>query len=489
MDRVTENTLDFKDLEQWCYDMGMAFARMLMVTALVNLDDKILKARDKTAYRSKGFRRLALKTLMGEVDIYRRLYRTVTDEGAVCHVHLLDRMIGLDTIGKISMGLVWRMAEVITESSYRATSAAISFMTGQSVSHTGVWNVVQMVGSKIKDIDKRKSKAVKAFMNAGKKAVKVLQEEFDGVWINMQRGDRPTKGRKVEMKLASAYEGVRFTGMDKARRPSYDLVNPVFLAGFEKADEFFDLKEGLLGGVYDLDEISARLVNGDGGGWVQGFSKRMGDDTHLQLDPFHIKREIKRSGVPKKSQEKIEKAAAMKKIGVMLRYIRLLCHKEADEKKKERIGKMLAYFSENAEYMIPIKDRGLDLPDPEDGIVYGNMGTVEGTVCSVIALRMKKRRASFTKAGAGNLARLLCSKRSGTLGETLFSLSEMSLPLPFEQMVSDVLSATQTPKIDGKGFHYPRNGGMPFSGTYTTSGRRAVQIAAGYHWDAESFRL
>ena len=489
MDRVAERELDFKDFEQWCYDMGMAYARMLMVVMLTDLDARILKTRDKTVYRSKGLRKLSLKTLMGEVDIYRRLYRSVTEDGAVCHVHLLDQQIGLDTIGKISIGLVMRMAEVITESSYRATAAAISFMTGQSVSHTGIWNVVQAVGSKIKDIDSHKAKAVKAFMNIGKKAVKVLQEEFDGVWINMQRGDRPAKGRKAEMKLASAYEGVRFTGMDKEGRPTYDLVNPIFLAGFEKADEFFELKEGLIGSVYDLDEIETRLINGDGGGWVQGFSSRVEGEVHLQLDPFHVKREIKRSGLPKKVQERIEKAITIKKIPVMLRYIRLLLHREPDEKKSERIRKMLSYFSQNAEYIIPVKDRGLDLSEPGEDIVYGNMGTMEGTVCSVIALRMKKRRASFTKAGASNLASLLCLKRSGMLDETIFSLSGMALPMPFEQMVTDVLSAAEIRKTVGKGFHYPVNGGMPFAGAYVTNGRRAVQAAAGYYWESVGWRL
>ena len=486
MDRLTESEFDFKDFEQWCYDMGMAFARMLMVAALTKHDDHILKTRDKAVYRSKGFRKLTLKTLMGEVDIYRRLYRVQDGDGSVCHIHLLDKMIGLDTIGKISIGLIARMAEVITESSYRATAAAISFMTGQSISHTGVWNAVQAVGGKIHEVDERKAKAVRAFMNTGKKAIKVLQEEFDGVWINMQRKDRPAKGRKAEMKLASAYEGVRFTGMDKEGRPTYDLVNPLYFAGFEKAEEFFDLKEGMLGSIYDLDEIETRLINGDGGGWVQGFSTRVDADTHLQLDPFHIKRAIKRSGLSMESQETIEKAISMKKIAAMLRYIRLLWHKEKDEKKKEGIRTLLRYFSENAEHIVPIKDRELGLPEPEDD-AYGNMGTMEGTVCSVIALRMKKRRASFTKSGAGNLARLLCAKRSGMLGDIIFSLSGMSLPMPFEQIMSDVLSAAQAPKVDGKGFHYPTNGGMPFAGTYVTNGRRAVQYAAGYHWRPESW--
>jgi len=485
MESVTKSELDFKDFEQWCYDMGMAFARMLMVMMLTNLDDHILDTRDKKIYRSKGIRKLSLKTLMGEVDIFRRLYKTKMEDGAVCHIYLLDQMIGLDTIGKISVGLIARMAEVITESSYRATASAISFMTGQSISHAGVWNAVQTVGQKIRCLDERKSKAAKAFMGVGKKVVSVLQEEFDGVWINMQGKDRPSKGRKAEMKIASAYEGVRFTGIDKKGRPTYDLVNPLYIAGFDRADKFFDLKEGMLAQVYDLDEIHTRLHNGDGGSWVQGFSERTDSDAHLQLDPFHIKRAIKRSGLAKSTQNTIEKAIGLKKIPAMFRYIRFLMHKEKDEEKKALIGKMFGYFSSNASCLIPIKERGLDLPRPEEDVIYGNMGTIEGTVCSVIALRMKKRRASFTKDGATNLARLLCDKKSGILDDTIFSLSSMSLPLPFEQMVTDVLSATQAPKFDGKGFHYPINGGMPFSGTFITSGRRAVQYAAGYHWESE----
>ena len=39
MESVTERELNFKDFEQWCYDMGMVFARMLMVLALTGLDD------------------------------------------------------------------------------------------------------------------------------------------------------------------------------------------------------------------------------------------------------------------------------------------------------------------------------------------------------------------------------------------------------------------------------------------------------------------
>jgi hypothetical protein len=64
------------------------------------------------------------------------------------------------------------------------------------------------------------------------------------------------------MKLASAYEGVRYTGKDKNGKATHDLAHPVYTAGFEPAAEFFWKKEGRIGSVYDLDEIDTRLING-----------------------------------------------------------------------------------------------------------------------------------------------------------------------------------------------------------------------------------
>jgi hypothetical protein len=475
MDRLTDSVVEFKDFEQWCYDMGLAFARMLMSIGLTTLDNQILNTRDKKKFRSKGFRTLTIKTLMGEVEIRRRLYRYVTEDGETAHIHLLDQAIGLDTVGKVSINLIRRMAEVITECSYRAAASLISFTTGQSISHTGLWNVVQDVGNRIGEIDKQRAKAAKNFISTGKKVIHVLQEEFDGVWINMQGKDRPKSGHKLEMKLASAYEGVTFTGNDKDGNPTYDLLNPIYMAGFENVDKFFDKKEGNIGAIYDLDEIGMRLINGDGAGWISGFGERSGCEYHIQLDPFHIKKEIKRSGIKKECQKKIESLNDQKKIAVMLRYIRFLWNREDNEKKKDKIGKMLKYFTNNAAYMIPIRERGLTLPEPDGEMIYGNMGTMEGTVCNITALRMKKRKASFTKDGAVHLGRMICLKRERRLDATICSLSSMILPETMEGLITTVLSAAQAPKADGKGYAYPANGGKPFINEFVTNGRKAVQ--------------
>ena len=480
MDRIPETEVDFKEFEQWCYDMGMAFARKLMKTALTELDKDLLKNRDHTKYRAKDLRPLTIKTLMGEVEIKRRLYKTAAGE----YEYLLDRTINLDTIGKVSINLVRRIAETVTECSYRAASEAVSFMTGQRIGHMGLWNIVQAVGEKLRETDAANAKLVKANISKGKKAVKVLHEEFDGVWINMQGKDRPKSGRKSEMKLAACYEGVRYTGKDKKGNPTYDMVNPLYTAGFESADKFHEKKEGRIGAIYDLDEIEVRLVNGDGGAWVQGVAERSGDH-HLQLDPFHVKREIRRSGLQKEKQAEIDKLIEAGETTAAFGYIKTLIQSEPEPGAREKIEKMLKYFESNKDYLIPIKNRGLKLPCLADDVIYGNMGTMEGTVCNVAALRMKHRKASFTKDGALNLVGLICCKRSGSLDEAIYGLSEAKLPMIIEEVITTVLSAAKSPQKDGKGYFYPINGGIPFRDVFTTNGRKAVKGVTDYRTFAE----
>jgi hypothetical protein len=372
------------------------------------------------------------------------------------------------------------MAETITESSYRATSEATSEMTGQRISHMGVWNAIQAVGDKIREGDDVRAKLAKLYPDRGEKVVRVLQEEFDGVWINMQGKDRPAKGRKSEMKVSCAYEGVVYTGKDKKGNPTYDMVNPLFMVGFEAPEKFYDKKEGQIGSIYNLDEIEVRLINGDGDGWVQGFAGRCDENVHLQLDPFHIKRALKRSGLAKEGQGEINKLLGRKEPEAALSYIRELMPGITDLAARRKAEKLFSYLNNNKEYLIPIKDRSLELPKPPDDLIYGNMGVMEGTICNVVALRMKKRKASFTKEGAANLARLICLKRSSGLDDAIYGLSEARLPMIIEEVITTVLSAAKAPKKDGKGYFFPANGGVPFKDTFMTNGRRAVKGLTDY---------
>ena len=120
----------------------------------------------------------------------------------------------------------------------------------QSISHGGVWNVVQALGQKVKKEETEQAKLAEKNQLCGEREVPVLFEEADGVYINIQGKDRPKSGKKLEMKVAVAYEGWKRTGKDR-----YELVNKLACAGFEDISEFYRIKEAMISREYNVDEI------------------------------------------------------------------------------------------------------------------------------------------------------------------------------------------------------------------------------------------
>jgi hypothetical protein len=72
--------------------------------------------------------------------------------------------LGLDTIGLISPNLAEKILEHSCEMSYREVSDAVSNFTNQTISHQGVWNVVQDAGEKQKESEKQ---LINSFKNNG----------------------------------------------------------------------------------------------------------------------------------------------------------------------------------------------------------------------------------------------------------------------------------------------------------------------------------
>ncbi len=124
--------------------------------------------------------------------------------------------------------------------------------------------------------------------------------------------------------------------------------------------------------------------------------------------------------------------------------------------------------------MIPYQERGLLLPTPPKGLEYRNLGTMEHQVCDGAAKRMKHQKASWSKAGAENMGRILCKKVCGNLYDTITSLSKTVLPERYIETIEEVLSAAKAPKEDGRGYLYPVRGNRPFTEAFMTNGRKAI---------------
>lgn len=465
---ISINDLEFNNLEKKIYDIGCEYARTLMKEILMRIDDEISKSRNKEIYRHKGKRETTIKTLMGEVEFGRAVYKTKGENGETQHVYLLDKIINLETFGKISSNLALKIADNASISSYRNTAKNITELTGQRISHGGAWNIIQTLGEAIKEEEDEYTRLLEEDKIIGTKETKVLFEEADGVYINIQGKDRPEKARKLEMKVAVAYDGWMESSKDR-----YELRNKVVVAGFDKTKDFQKRKEGVIASKYNTDEIELRILNGDGAPWIK--NGIIDETVHYQLDQFHLQREITRKVKDKAQRKDIQKLLKEKKIEELLRYITKIYIAEKEEKEKAKLKKLYDYLCGNKEGLLPYTERGLNIPDPPEGVVYRTLGTMEHHICDVIAQRMKNRKASWSIKGGENLAKVLTTKINRTLYDTVTKISKVMLPEKYTDTTNEILSASKAPKKDGKGYRYPYTGGTPFAEAFMTNGRAAVK--------------
>lgn len=472
---VNENEISFNRLEKEIYKAACEMACRFLGNILEDLDEKIVKERDKSQYRHKGKRKTTLKTLMGEVEFSRTVYKHYDESGKKSYVFLLDQELGFDTIGLVSTNLAEKIVENATLVSYRNTAKNVTELTGQSISHSGAWNVIQALGKKVKEDEEQQVKALERNKIIGKKTREIIFEEADGVWINMQGKDRPKKGKKREMKVAVAYEGWKKSGKNR-----YELVNKMACAGFESTAEFYKKKEAMIAKEYNVDEINMRILNGDGASWI---SDKIDSTVHYQLDPFHKYQAVVRSVRNKEQRKTLMEMLRKNKIKATLEYITFLANEaweEKDEKRQEKLVNLYKYFNNNKEGLLPYNERNLKIPEAPEGLVYRNLGTMEHHICDIIAQRMKHRKSSWSIEGAGNLGKLLAAKKSGNLHKVINNFSKVVLSENKTVEIIEILSAAKTPKKDGKGKDGNiQKGLIPFRNCAVTNGRKAIQNMMG----------
>lgn len=110
------------------------------------MDGKLKQERNKAVYRHKGTRKTAIKTMMGTVEYERTVYEVRDGKPGKKFVFLLDEVLERKTIGLYSEALAESIVGSCCEMPYRGAANAVGEMTGQQVSHTVAWTVVQAVG-------------------------------------------------------------------------------------------------------------------------------------------------------------------------------------------------------------------------------------------------------------------------------------------------------------------------------------------------------
>ncbi len=468
MDIVTENRLNFKDIEKGFFKFGCSVACEALKEQLHALDQMLMKNRDKAVFRHKGHRKTCIKTLMGEVEYSRAIYQVVSDDNEKKFVYLLDEALGLDNIGFVSANLAERIVDNVCETSYAQTAKNISSLTGQTISHQGVWNVVQKIGSKIEEQENRYIELNKHRKLQGTRETHILFEEADGIFVKLQKRYRK-KGRKVcELKIALAHEGWKQTAPKR-----YELAEKTMVCDITTGTKLNKRKEAVISAKYNTDEIDMRIFNSDGGIWI----KKLHDynyDSYFQLDPFHLKKALRDSDP---GGEYLKTTSAFLRNGEadkLLEYLDAVANSLDDTKAEERIRKVYGYLKDNKQGIIPYQNRGLDLPKLNEGLVYRGMGNAEHNVFLAAAKRMKHRSAAWSPQGCLKLCKLLCQKASHTLNSTLENMTAFELPSRYGEVLTKPLySSCKVQKKVGKGYE-GKHTRLPFEGCALTDDRKNI---------------
>ena len=452
---VEEKLVSFKTLEQKVFAYVCELGRMITQIILENYDDELAKERDKKAYRDKGKRETSIKTVYGEVEYSRRVYRTESEDGEAAYIYLLDQAMQMEKIGLISTNLAEKIALTVTEAPYRVSADVISDTCGQTISHGGVWNLIQQLGERISEEEEYAVQQMEADQTEGKRAVGILFEEMDGVWLRMQ-DSRHKKAPKQEMKVFTMYEG---WDADSPKRSS--LVNKKMLAGMEKSGSFHQKREALIEKIYETYD----------------------PETIYQLDRFHIYKEIKKKIRDGVAQDQIREMLEQKKVDEMLEYIQIYADSiesdDAKDKGSEKARELYRYLYNNKEGLLPYQERGIELPEAGEGIVYKNMGVQESQNCTTITLRMKHRRMRWSENGANNMAKALYRKENRELIDTIERYTDgLIFTMQMEEIIQ-TLSAAKAPKKDGKGNPYVEaiTHHMPLLDAMRTASRKAFERA------------
>lgn len=409
---------------------------------LENLDEKLMQERDSKRYRNKGSRKTSVKTKLGTIEYNRRIYYDTLENK---HIFLLDEAISPHSTGLYDETICGNIEEMICNQSFRETARSISETTGLDITHQAVWNIVQNLGKKALAYSKEPTAA-------GTVESKILYEEADGDWLNLQGKDRKKHGKSREMKIGIAYDGVLHQ-VQKGGKIRKELDHKVAYASFESADKFRKHKENVIASVYNTDEIELRVKNGDGANWIQ---KDNSCECICVLDKFHRNKKITECVSNKSIAENLRKLLFENRFDEILECIEAYINSTDNEHEKSKLLELYSYYSENKEALAGYYDRGITIPPTrEPGIVHhARLGSMEGNVFTIIGNRMKGRRACWSINGGNHLAALLCRHYSVNAASKENAVTSCDI-------VNAPLSATKAPKKDGKGYEFTKSFSIP----------------------------
>ena len=392
--------ISFRELELGVFQKLQVVFVSVMQDVLKELDEAVLRLRNKKRYEVKEVRSGCVPTLMGDVEYRRRYY---LDKKTGEYVFLLDEVLDVEA-GRVSPGLAMAAAmQAVLGPSYRAARDSLGRLYGhQVVSHETIRQLILRLGELVEKEEEKKREEAN-----GTRKVPVLFVEADGYWCSMQR----EKKKSRETRMMVAHEGW------EGRTPSskeYELVHKTHYLDLDSKD-FWEKASRHLYSRYDIDENTMVVINGDRASWirkgVEYFPKAI-----YQADRFHIKRDLRRLLQGTKELRVCLEAFQRSDTETLVRSLT-----RAREKAKAATGDLTRFAQINdllqdirkmpdayKDYRVRLKEMGYDISGMR------GMGAAESNV-DKFSNRLKKRGQSWSVQGLKAMVHSLVKYFEGKL--------------------------------------------------------------------------
>ena len=475
---VTENGagIKFSELERTIFNFAHEMARTLLADTLEELSYKLHMQLDSARYENKGTRETSIHTLFGTVSYKRHVYydhETQEEDGKGKCVYPLDETLEMTVFQTYTEAVVETILKRCTETSFRKAAASVSEMTGLTVSHATAWSMFQEFGRCLSYHDQTLVDKDQRNELDGPKAVPVLFEEADGIYVPTQKRGRKKKVKEhKEILLAVTYEGWEKQGNTER----HVLVNKHFVAGLSDSEEFNKLRAAAISQLYDMADVQFHALNGDGAMWIR--KGHEGSKSIYQLDPFHWRREVLRATASKKEAISIStmlSAGEFEQAMSRIHELKYECGGEAHRVKA--LEELEIYLTTLRSGLQKWNTRdGKPIPEPPAGVVYRTMGTMEHHICDVIALRMKGRKMSWSHKGARNMAKTLACSMNGELSSMVGCMMAGKVSQEMAEEVTRTIDETQNRVVKRvRKVFEAHSGAWPFENSSMTLSRRAIR--------------
>ncbi|WP_461372044.1 ISLre2 family transposase, partial [Candidatus Darwinibacter acetoxidans] len=375
-----------------------------------------IKELEEELFRTKpkdlevvGFRKKNIATKLGEIKIKRRLYKKKNSKND--YIFLLDDKLNIRKGRRVSGEYLKLLVSLSSMLSFRQVEEVIEEAGFPSLSHATIHKEVREFGereSKRIEYEREKVFTEGKLQVGGKKEKDLLFIEADGIMVSSQEDKE-----RMEIKVGVVHEGWNYETPAKSRRR---LKNPKVVMGMYKdADSFWEEFSSEISKEYDLTNTQV-VLNGDGASWIQETAKDYFPGLIVQLDRFHIKKDVSRH-FGYEIAEGLYKVLQEGEVQAFLDTLESLIWEAKTKEKQKQQHKLVKHYQKYKEHLLDYRYR---LPEKlkQKKKLYG-MGVVEGYVDKNIARRMKNQGMSWSKKGAEAMAKILMLKHNKKLKERL----------------------------------------------------------------------